>query len=121
MFNKITIIGAGYVGFSLAVLLSQKKAVTLFDIDELKLKQIDDKKSPLRDQSIDEFFANKKLHLKTSYNLVDAVLGQDLIILALPTNFLESVQSFYTSPIDLVVSKIVEKNTNINCVQLTII
>ena len=113
MFNKITIIGAGYVGFSLAVLLSQKKAVTLFDIDELKLKQIDDKKSPLRDQSIDEFFANKKLHLKTSYNLVDAVLGQDLIILALPTNFLESVQSFDTSPIDLVVSKIVEKNTNI--------
>ena len=113
MFNKITIIGAGYVGFSLAVLLSQKKAVTLFDIDELKLKQIDDKKSPLRDQRIDEFFANKKLHLKTSYNLVDAVLGQDLIILALPTNFLESVQSFDTSPIDLVVSKIVEKNTNI--------
>jgi UDPglucose 6-dehydrogenase len=113
LFNKITIIGAGYVGFSLAVLLSQKKAVTLFDIDELKLKQIDDKKSPLRDQRIDEFFANKKLHLKTSYNLVDAVLGQDLIILALPTNFLESVQSFDTSPIDLVVSKIVEKNTNI--------
>ncbi|MDB9907257.1 nucleotide sugar dehydrogenase [Gammaproteobacteria bacterium] len=112
MFNKITIIGAGYVGFSLAVLLSQKKAVTLFDIDELKLKQIDDRKSPLRDQSIDEFFANKKLHLKTSYDLVNAISGQDLIILALPTNFCESVQSFDTSPIDLVVSKIIEKNTN---------
>ena len=112
MFNKITIIGAGYVGFSLAVLLSQKIAVTLFDIDELKLKQIDDKKSPLRDKSIDEFFTNKKLHLKTSYDLVDAILGQDLIILALPTNFCESVESFDTSPIDLVVSKIIEKNTN---------
>ena len=53
MFNKITIIGAGYVGFSLAVLLSQEKEVTLFDIDRLKLKQIGNKKSPLRDQNID--------------------------------------------------------------------
>ena len=112
MFNKITIIGAGYVGFSLAVLLSQKKAVTIFDIDGLKLKQIDNKKSPLRDRGIDDFFANKKLNLKTSYDLADAASGQDLIILALPTNFCESTQSFDTSSIDLVISKIIKQNTN---------
>ena len=112
MFNKITIIGAGYVGFSLAVLLSQDKEVTLYDIDRLKLKQIDNKKSPLRDQNIDKFFANKTLRLKTNYDLTDAVSDSDLNILALPTNFSESAKSFDTSQLDSVISKISEKNIN---------
>ena len=112
MFNKITIIGAGYVGFSLAVLLSQEKEVTLFDIDRLKLKQIDKKKSPLRDQNIDKFFANKTLRLKTNYDLTDAVSDSDLIILALPTNFSEATKFFDTSQLDSVISKISEKNIN---------
>ena len=112
MFNKITIIGAGYVGFSLAVLLSQEKEVTLFDIDRLKLKQIDNKKSPLRDQNIDKFFANKTLRLKTNYDLIDAVSDSDLIILALPTNFSEATKFFDTSQLDSVISKISEKNIN---------
>ena len=112
MFNKITIIGAGYVGFSLAVLLSQEKEVTLVDIDRLKLKQIDNKKSPLRDQNIDKFFANKTLRLKTNYDLTDAVSDPDLIILALPTNFSESTKFFDTSQLDSVISKISEKNIN---------
>ena len=112
MFNKITIIGAGYVGFSLAVLLSQEKEVTLVDIDRLKLKQIDNKKSPLRDQNIDKFFANKTLRLKTNYDLTDAVSDSDLIILALPTNFSESTKFFDTSQLDSVISKISEKNIN---------
>ena len=112
MFNKITIIGAGYVGFSLAVLLSQDKEVTLYDIDRLKLKQIDNKKSPLRDQNIDKFFANKTLRLKTNYDQTDAVSDSDLIILALPTNFSESTKFFDTSQLDSVISKISEKNIN---------
>tara|TARA_X000000368_G_scaffold328633_1_gene265684 strand:- start:2883 stop:4058 length:1176 start_codon:yes stop_codon:yes gene_type:complete len=112
LFNKITIIGAGYVGFSLAVLLSQDKEVTLYDIDRLKLKQIDNKKSPLRDQNIDKFFANKTLRLKTNYDLTDAVSDSDLIILALPTNFSESAKFFDTSQLDSVISKISEKNIN---------
>jgi len=113
LFNKITIIGAGYVGFSLAVLLSQDKEVTLYDIDRLKLKQIDNKKSPLRDENIDKFFASKTLRLKTNYDLTDAVSDSDLIILALPTNFSESTKFFDTSQIDLVISKIIQKNTRI--------
>ena len=112
MFNKITIIGAGYVGFSLAVLLSQDKEVTLYDIDRLKLKQIDNKKSPLRDQNIDKFFANKTLRLKTNYDLTDAVSDSDLIILALPTNFSEATKFFDTSQLDSVISKISKKNIN---------
>lgn len=112
MFNKITIIGAGYVGFSLAVLLSQDKEVTLYDIDRLKLKQIDNKISPLRDENIDKFFASKKLRLKTNYDLTDAVSDSDFIILALPTNFSESTKFFDTSQLDSVISKISEQNIN---------
>ena len=63
MFDKITIIGAGYVGFSLAVLLSQEKEVTLFDIDASKLRMIDANKSPIRDQRIEELLVQKELHL----------------------------------------------------------
>ena len=112
MFDKITIIGAGYVGFSLAVLLSQEKEVTLFDIDTSKLQMIDDNKSPIRDQKIEEFLVQKELHLKTSDNLANAIIGRDLIVLALPTNFNESSKFFDTSQIDLVISKIIQKNTS---------
>ena len=112
MFDKITIIGAGYVGFSLAVLFSQEKEVTLFDIDTSKLQMIDDNKSPIRDQKIEEFLVQKELHLKTSDNLANAIIGRDLIVLALPTNFNESSKFFDTSQIDLVISKIIQKNTS---------
>ena len=112
MFDKITIIGAGYVGFSLAVLFSQEKEVTLFDIDASKLQLIDNNKSPIRDQGIEEFLARKELHLKTSYDFNEAILGRDLIVLALPTNLNESSQFFDTTQIDLVISKIIKKNTN---------
>ena len=112
MFDKITIIGAGYVGFSLAVLLSQEKAVTLFDIDASKLRMIDANKSPIRDQRIEEFLVQKELHLKTSDDLAEAIVGRDLIVLALPTNFNESSKFFDTSQIDLVISKIIQKNTS---------
>ena len=112
MFDKITIIGAGYVGFSLAVLLSQEKAVTLFDIDTSKLRMIDANKSPIRDQRIEEFLVQKELHLKTSDDLAEAIVGRDLIVLALPTNFNESSKFFDTSQIDLVISKIIQKNTS---------
>ena len=112
MFDKITIIGAGYVGFSLAVLLSQEKEVTLFDIDTSKLQIIDNNQSPIRDQRIEEFLVQKDLHLKTSYDLAEAILGRDLIVLALPTNFNESSQFFDTSQIDLVIAKIIKKNTS---------
>ncbi|MDA8613519.1 nucleotide sugar dehydrogenase [Gammaproteobacteria bacterium] len=113
MFHKITIIGAGYVGFSLAVLLSQEKEVTLFDIDTSKLQAIDNNKSPIRDRRIDEFLEQKALNLKTSYNLAEAIFDRDLIVLALPTNFIESSQFLDTSQIDLVISKIIKKNSSI--------
>ena len=63
LIKKISIIGAGYVGFSLAVLLSQKKEVSIFDTDRSKLKIIQNKKSPIQDDQIDNFLENKNLNL----------------------------------------------------------
>ena len=102
MINKITIIGAGYVGFSLAVLLSQSKEVVIHDTDFSKLKKIDKKLSPIEDSKIDEFFRTKKLDLKTCNNLIKSIDLSDLVILALPTNFIEEIGSFDTSIIDLI-------------------
>ena len=61
MFKKITIIGAGFVGFSLAVLISQKKDVTIFDIDKIKLQKINNKISPIHDNKIQDFLDTKIL------------------------------------------------------------
>jgi len=110
LFNKITIIGAGYVGFSLAVLLSQEKEVILFDIDTSKLELIDKNKSPIHDQRIEEFLVQKELFLNTSYDLAEAISEADLIILALPTNFIESSQSFETTQIESVIYQIIASN-----------
>lgn len=106
MFNKITIIGAGYVGFSLAILLSQKKTVVVHDIDENKLKKINNKISPLSDDDIQNYLDNKNLDIKTSNNLIDSLNGSELILIALPTNFDTKTNSFNTKIISNVISDI---------------
>jgi UDPglucose 6-dehydrogenase len=106
LFNKITIIGAGYVGFSLAVLLSQKKTVVVHDIDENKLEKINNKISPLSDNDIQNYLDNKNLDIKTSNNLIDSLNGSELIIIALPTNFDTKTNSFNTKIISNVISDI---------------
>ena len=113
MINKITIIGAGYVGFSLAVLLSQSKEVVIHDTDFSKLKKIDEKLSPIEDSKIDEFFRTKKLDLKTCNNLIKSIDLSDLVILALPTNFIEEIGSFDTSIIESVASQILTANPDL--------
>ena len=90
--------------------VKRKKLPCLILIHQ-NFRMIDNNKSPIRDQRIEEFLVQKELHLKTSYDLAEAILGRDLIVLALPTNFNESSQSFDTSQIDLVISKIIKKNT----------
>lgn len=106
MFKKITVIGAGFVGFSLAILISQKKDVTVFDIDKIKLQKINNKISPIHDNKIQEFIDTKKLRLNASDNLLKSIKNTDLVILALPTNFNESTNSFDTYEIESTIEKI---------------
>jgi UDPglucose 6-dehydrogenase len=108
--QKITIIGAGYVGFSLAVLFGQEKAVTIFDIDLSKLEKIDKQASPIPDTKINEFLRTKILNIKTCDNLVDSIEGSDLIVIALPTNFDETKGSFDTHAIESTIADIFQRN-----------
>ena len=69
--QNIAIIGSGYVGMSLAILLSQKHKVHIYDLDEKKLKKIDQKISPVKDDLIDEYLNKKNLDLNTKIPLKD--------------------------------------------------
>lgn len=113
LIRKISIIGAGYVGFSLAVLLSQKKEVSIFDTDRSKLKIIQNKKSPIQDDQIDNFLENKNLNLYVANTLIESIINSDLIILALPTNYSIENDSLDTSIIEETISSIVQVQASV--------
>jgi len=103
---KIAIIGAGYVGLSLAVLLSQKHEVALVDIIEEKVKAINNRISPLKEQEISDYLAHKNLNLKATLNLDEALLDARFVIIATPTNYDENKNYFDTSSVEQVIARI---------------
>jgi len=113
MIQNIVIIGAGFVGTSLAVLLSQDFQVTIIDIDKNKLDLIAAKKSPISDPLIQEFLNKEDLNLITSLNINDSIKLADLIILSLPTNYDPEANYFDTSIIENVLSQIFALKINI--------
>ncbi len=107
--RKISVIGAGYVGLSIAVLLSQKHDVKIIDIDKNKLELIDKGISPLADDYIKNYLSRKKLKLKTSVDIKDSK-NSDFIILAVPTDFKHEHNKFDTSILEDLISKITKIN-----------
>lgn len=91
---KITVVGAGYVGISNAVLLAQHNEVTLLDIDERKVKLINRKQSPIDDADINEFLQHKKLNLIAITDKLSAYQQADFIIIATPTDY-DPVENFF--------------------------
>lgn len=85
--TKVAIIGAGYVGLSYAVALSQKYRVNLFDIDNEKLKLIEQKKSPFKNSTIEDFLMSKSLNLHIKRNLEEAIKNVDFILICISTNY----------------------------------
>ena len=111
--QKITIVGTGYVGFSLALLLGQQHKVTAFDIDKERVDAINQNICPLKhDQFSKEFFEKKKLDICATTKKDIAYSASDFIILAVPTNFDEETNSFDTSILKSVISDISEFNKN---------
>lgn len=106
--SNIAVVGAGYVGTSIAVMLSQSLSVKLIDIDEEKIKKLNSKISPIEDKYIQEYLDNKILDLSASNNLFQNINNFQLIIICLPTNFVESKKSFDTTLIEQVLQKIYE-------------
>lgn len=86
-FKNISVIGAGYVGTSIGVLLSTRASVLLIDVSEEKVKLLNKKKSPIQDTLIEKYLKEKKLSLKASKNISDTFKNTDLYILSLPTNY----------------------------------
>jgi len=107
---KISIIGAGYVGLSLAVLLSQNNEVYLYDINNEKIDVIRNKISPISDFEISDFLSNKELNLYPTNNFYASINSAEYIIIATPTNYDEKLNYFDTSSVDSTIERIIETN-----------
>ena len=92
---KIAVAGTGYVGLSLATLLSQNNEVTAVDIVPEKVNLINNHKSPIVDKEIEEFLANKDLNLKATTDGRSAYEEADFVVIATPTNY-DSEKNFLT-------------------------
>ena len=103
---KIAVAGTGYVGLSLAVLLSQNNDVTAVDIIEEKVKLINDRKSPIQDEYIEKYLAEKKLSLKATLDGDSAYADADYIIIAAPTNYDPKKNFFDTSAVEAVIEQV---------------
>lgn len=99
---RITIAGAGYVGMSLAVLLSQHNEVTALDILESKVALINQRKSPIADRDIEKYLASKPLNLTATMDAEQAYRNAELVVIATPTNYDPVKDHFDTSSIDAV-------------------
>ena len=108
--QNIVIIGSGYVGFSLAVLLSQQHNVNIIDIDKEKVKKINLGISPVKDDLISDYLKSKKLNLNASEPNTSILEIADIIIIATPTDFDEKTNKFDTNSVDMVIDEIIKKN-----------
>ena len=107
---KFSVVGAGYVGLSLAVLISQKYEVSLLDTSEAKINSINQKISPIKDYELEKHLVEKKLKLIATTNKEEAYKNSNFTIIATPTNYNESAESFDTSSVETVISEIIEYN-----------
>lgn len=103
---KIAVAGTGYVGLSLATLLSQKNEVVALDVIPEKVEKINKRISPIRDKEIEEFFANKKLDLKATLDYKEAFQGAKYVIISTPTNYDDELNHFDTSTVENIIEKV---------------
>ena len=109
---KIAIAGTGYVGLSIATLLSQKNEVVALDVIPEKVELINNRKSPIHDKKIEEFFETKKLNLKATLDYREAFYGAEFIIISTPTNYDDVTNSFDTSSVEDIIQKVISMNIN---------
>lgn len=105
--KNITVIGAGYVGFSLSVLLAAKHKVSILDVDKNKVQMINNGKSTIDDLLIDEFIENSTLDLTATSKISEISKNTDVFIIATPTDFDETDNYFDTSSVDSSVDSII--------------
>lgn len=112
-FKNITIVGAGYVGTSLAALLGQKLNISLVDVDNQKVKKINSSKSPIYDSLIQEYLDQGKTKFKGTSDLASLFGLTDLYFLALPTNYNPNKNYFETSLLEGVIKQILDNDSGV--------
>ena len=110
--KNIAVAGTGYVGLSLAVLLAQHNHVTAVDIIEEKVNLINNKKSPIQDDYIEDYLANKELDLTATLDAEKAYKDADFVIIAAPTNYDSKKNYFDTSAVEAVIELVLKINPN---------
>ena len=110
MNKKIAVAGTGYVGLSLAVLLSQHNKVIAVDIISEKVEMINNKKSPIQDDYIEKYLAEKELNLIATLDGESAYKDAEFVIIAAPTNYDAKRNYFDTSAVESVIEEVLEVN-----------
>ena len=109
---KISIAGTGYVGLSIATLLAQHNEVTAVDIVAERVEMINNKKSPIQDDYIEDYLANKNLNLRATLDAESGYKDAEFVVIAAPTNY-DSVKNFFdTSAVEDVINKVMQYNPN---------
>ena len=85
--RNITVVGAGYVGLSISVMLSTENHVKLLEISEDRVKKVNSKESPIKDNYIEDYLKNKKLDLIATSDAESAMKDSEIIFIATPTNY----------------------------------
>ena len=109
---KIAVAGTGYVGLSIATLLAQHHEVCAIDVIPAKVDLINRRKSPIRDEYIEKYLAEKELKLTATLDPVQAYSGADFVVIAAPTNYDSRTQHFDTSAVEAVIQLVMQYNPN---------
>ena len=109
---KIAVSGTGYVGLSIATLLSQHNSVTAVDIVPERVDMVNNKKSPIQDDYIEDYLANKPLDLRATLDAEEGYKDADFVVIAAPTNYDSTKNFFDTSAVEDVIAKVMQYNPN---------
>ena len=107
---KIAVAGTGYVGLSLATLLSVKNEVVALDVIPEKVEKINNRISPIQDEYIEKYFKEKNLNLKATLDYKEAFTGAKFIIISTPTNYDSEQDYFDTSSVEDIIKKVISMN-----------
>jgi len=108
--TKVAVVGTGYVGLSNAVLLAQHNEVVALDIDEHRVRMVNDRVSPIVDAELQDYLANRPLNLRATTTPEDAYAGAEFVVVATPTDYDPETNAFNTLSVDQVVAEVARVN-----------